>query len=397
MLDIRAVAYIAPASEVDFASVPLTVRIANVADETGLVTGRFRVYNTTTGTLIHTSETVPISLPASELADISALTDFDPPAPLDDTYLVVFDGRATNSLVPVGIGIFLGAFHFDVKPMRMGPAPVVHHATHEEGGADPIETADLGTTELDPNLALMPDGAGGVLWSTPAGAAHNRQHSITDSADHTSTATANQLLMANANGLPVDASNTNTEVSSAVSLKHAQAHTLTSHSTRTHSELTSIGASDHHSNASDPTSDQKAALAGTSGTPADGNRYVTNADSRNSDARTPTSHIHAARAVGTTSSPTPTPNADTTDLYYLTAQAEAATFGAPSGTPGNGQKLMIRIFDNGTARVLTWNSIYAARGAALPSTTVLGKYMYLGFVYNSAASKWDLVAVSNEA
>jgi len=143
VLDIRATAYISPVAEMDFASVPLTVRIANVADETGLVTGRFRVYNTTTGTLIHTSETVPISLSASELADISALTDFDPPAPLDDTYFVVFDGHATNALVPNGIGIFLGAFHFDVKPTGMGPAPAAHGGTHELGGSDEIDCTGL--------------------------------------------------------------------------------------------------------------------------------------------------------------------------------------------------------------------------------------------------------------
>lgn len=39
-----------------------------------------------------------------------------------------------------------------------------------------------------------------------------------------------------------------------------------------------------------PTVDEKAALAGTSGAPGDGNRYVTNADSRNTDSRTPTAH-----------------------------------------------------------------------------------------------------------
>ena len=39
-----------------------------------------------------------------------------------------------------------------------------------------------------------------------------------------------------------------------------------------------------------PTSDQKAALAGTSGAPSTSNKYVTNADSRLSDARTPTVH-----------------------------------------------------------------------------------------------------------
>lgn len=48
-----------------------------------------------------------------------------------------------------------------------------------------------------------------------------------------------------------------------------------------------------HSNANDPASDQKNALAGTSGTPSATNKYVTDSDSRNSDARTPTAHGHA--------------------------------------------------------------------------------------------------------
>jgi hypothetical protein len=56
----------------------------------------------------------------------------------------------------------------------------------------------------------------------------------------------------------------------------------------THSQLGGIGATDHHDNTNDPTADEKAALAGTNGTPADANRYVTNSDPRNSDARTPT-------------------------------------------------------------------------------------------------------------
>lgn len=48
-----------------------------------------------------------------------------------------------------------------------------------------------------------------------------------------------------------------------------------------------------HSNSNDPSAGEKAALAGTSGTPGSGNKFVTNADSRNSDARTPTTHSHA--------------------------------------------------------------------------------------------------------
>lgn len=143
MLDIRAVAYVAPVAEVDFASVALTVRIVNCADEPGLVTGTFRVYNDNTGTLVHTSEIVPFTLAAGGTYDASALTDYDPPAPADDTYFVLFDGNACNALVPDGIGLHLGAFYFDVKPTGMGPAPAAHHATHEDGGSDEIDVTGL--------------------------------------------------------------------------------------------------------------------------------------------------------------------------------------------------------------------------------------------------------------
>lgn len=102
------------------------------------------------------------------------------------------------------------------------------------------------------------------------------------------------------------------------------------------------------------------------------------------------------RTVTTTSSATPTPNAGITDIYTVTALAEAATFGAPTGTPVNGQKLIIRIKDNATARALSWNAIYrAGTDVALPTTTVLSKTLYCGFIYNSSDSKWDLVAVTN--
>lgn len=107
----------------------------------------------------------------------------------------------------------------------------------------------------------------------------------------------------------------------------------------------------------------------------------------------------APRVTATTSSATPTPNADTTDAYELTAQAAAAAFGNPAGTPVNFQKLLIRIKDNGTARALTWGSAYVAGGTALPSTTVLSKILTIGFIYNTAnaLNKWQCVGVAQEA
>lgn len=108
--------------------------------------------------------------------------------------------------------------------------------------------------------------------------------------------------------------------------------------------------------------------------------------------------VSKPRTVTVASSATPTPNADTTDIYIITALAEAATFGSPTGTPVNGQKLTIRIKDNATARALSWNAIYVSRisGTSLPSTTVISKYLYVGFIYNSTESTWDMVAVIQE-
>lgn len=99
------------------------------------------------------------------------------------------------------------------------------------------------------------------------------------------------------------------------------------------------------------------------------------------------------RITTITSSATPTPAGDTTDQFTVTALATGATFAAPTGTPVDGQKLTIRIKDNATAQTLAWNAIYrAGTDVPLPTTTVLSKTMYAGFIYNAADTKWDLVS-----
>lgn len=103
------------------------------------------------------------------------------------------------------------------------------------------------------------------------------------------------------------------------------------------------------------------------------------------------------KRIGTVAdSGTPTPDGDANDIYTVTALAQAATFGAPTGTPTNGQPLIIRIKDNGTARALSFNAIYRfSTDLTAPTTTVLSKTLYLGFIYNSTDSKWDCVAKLN--
>ena len=102
--------------------------------------------------------------------------------------------------------------------------------------------------------------------------------------------------------------------------------------------------------------------------------------------------------VGTTASgATITPTGDSSDMYTVTALAVNATIAAPSGTPNNGQSLLIRIIDNGTSRTLTWNAIYNVIGVTLPTATTISKHHYIGCKYNSANSKWDVLAVGEES
>lgn len=101
------------------------------------------------------------------------------------------------------------------------------------------------------------------------------------------------------------------------------------------------------------------------------------------------------RVGGTASFPSVTPASDGTDIYQLTSLANDCTFNAPSGTPTNGQNLWIRVKDNGTARSLTWHSIYSeSSGVDLPSTTIVGETLYIQFIYNSNESQWEAVSVN---
>lgn len=95
-----------------------------------------------------------------------------------------------------------------------------------------------------------------------------------------------------------------------------------------------------------------------------------------------------------------TPNGDTTDLFEAEGLTGAITLATPSGTPTDGQKLLIRLKDNGTARGITWTTSsggYRAIGITLPTTTVLSKTTYVGCVYNSTDSFWDAVATVTQA
>lgn len=102
------------------------------------------------------------------------------------------------------------------------------------------------------------------------------------------------------------------------------------------------------------------------------------------------------RVVTTTDDATAVIDVDATDVYELSAVANATTF-STTGSPTDGQKLMIRFKDAGVAKALTWDAVFVAIGVTLPTTTVASKWHYVGCQYNTAATKWHVLAVGQQA
>lgn len=100
------------------------------------------------------------------------------------------------------------------------------------------------------------------------------------------------------------------------------------------------------------------------------------------------------RVVAVANSSTITINADTTDLATQTNTQAAGTLtiAAPTGSPVDGQQIMLRLTST-NAQTFSWNAIFAgSTDQALPTVSTAGKTDYVGFVYNTASSKWHLIA-----
>jgi len=106
------------------------------------------------------------------------------------------------------------------------------------------------------------------------------------------------------------------------------------------------------------------------------------------------------RVVSTTTATTLTPSVATADIYAYTALASALTINAPTGTPVDGDKLLFRILDNGTTRVITWNATFTSMvGTVFTNSfsTTASKTSYIGCVYNASGTpRWDVIAVTTQ-
>jgi hypothetical protein len=107
------------------------------------------------------------------------------------------------------------------------------------------------------------------------------------------------------------------------------------------------------------------------------------------------SYLPATRLVTIANATSITANADTTDIAVQanTQVAGTLTINAPTGTPVDGQKLVIRLSST-AVQTFSFNAIFTgSTDQALPTVSSSGgKYDYMGFQYNSTAAKWNFIA-----
>lgn len=106
--------------------------------------------------------------------------------------------------------------------------------------------------------------------------------------------------------------------------------------------------------------------------------------------------IEEITSVTSNSSITPT-GGSLRNYLKVTALAEGTTINSPSGTPADGNMLLMRIKDNGTTRTIAYNAIFRDIGVTRKTSTIASKTVYQLARYNSADTKWDIISVTEEA
>ena len=103
------------------------------------------------------------------------------------------------------------------------------------------------------------------------------------------------------------------------------------------------------------------------------------------------------RVVAVSPTTTPTINTDVTDVAYITSLATGITSFTTnlSGTPVNGDTLIVDLTDNGTSQTIAWGSSFESSGnIALPTSTATGTKLTTGLRWNVATSKWTCIGVA---
>lgn len=109
----------------------------------------------------------------------------------------------------------------------------------------------------------------------------------------------------------------------------------------------------------------------------------------------PTGVQATSRVVAISDGTSITINSDTTDIATQanTQAVGTLTINAPTGTPANGQRLVLRLRST-NIQTFSWNAAFAGSSDQSLPTASSGssKYDYMGFMYNSTAATWQLLA-----
>lgn len=104
------------------------------------------------------------------------------------------------------------------------------------------------------------------------------------------------------------------------------------------------------------------------------------------------------RVYSTANTATLTPEIDTYDVFALTGLTGGVTIANHStSTPDDGDMILIRYKDNGTARSISHGTNYVSRGATMLTTTVVNKWSRELFEWNANTSKYECIATATEA
>tara|TARA_R110002126_G_scaffold10089_3_gene45424 strand:+ start:692 stop:1348 length:657 start_codon:yes stop_codon:yes gene_type:complete len=113
------------------------------------------------------------------------------------------------------------------------------------------------------------------------------------------------------------------------------------------------------------------------------------------DTQTLTNKTIQSRVVVIADATSVTINADNTDIATQanTQVAGTLTMNAPTGTLYNGQKLIFRMSST-AVQTFSWNAVFAgSTDLGLPTASSGGGLTdYVGFIYNSTSSKWQMLA-----
>lgn len=104
------------------------------------------------------------------------------------------------------------------------------------------------------------------------------------------------------------------------------------------------------------------------------------------------------RVLADTTQTTLTPDIDSYNVYELSAQATALTIANPTGTPNDGDVLVLRIKDSGTSRAITYGTDFTnISGLDSLTATTANKWHVIGAMYNEAVTKWQILSITTEA